>query len=234
MKLIKEITETRRENLRRWIDTKCDQSQSKFIEKTGINQGELSGLLRNKSFGEKKARSLEDLSGMPNLWLDIDQDGDISIASYIHNSVIEKKHTGIIIEQYDAVGAMGNGLVLKDQSGVISEWNVSEEWVRLNLRNYTSIQNIKIVTGFGDSMQGTFNSGDPVIIDIGVKAVEFDSAYFFRVGNEGYIKRLQRVPGIGLRAISANKEYEPWSITADMDFEVFGVVLKTFNSINFQ
>lgn len=159
---------------------------------------------------------------------------DNSDISHVHNKVINNKYDGIIIEQYDAVGAMGNGLILKDQSGVINEWNVSEEWIRLNLKNYTKISNIKIVTGFGDSMQGTFNSGDPVIIDVGITTVDYDSAYFFRVGNEGYIKRLQRVPGIGLRAISANKEYEPWSITKDMDFQVFGVVLRTFNSVNFQ
>jgi phage repressor protein C with HTH and peptisase S24 domain len=145
----------------------------------------------------------------------------------------KKQRLGIVIEQYDALGAMGEGIILKDQSGVISEWQVSEEWVRLNIKNYTALENLKIVTGFGDSMLGMFNSGDPLIIDVGVKMVDRDSPYFFRVGNEGFIKRLQRVPGVGLRAISTNKEYETWTITEMMDFEVFGIVLKSWNSVNY-
>lgn len=140
---------------------------------------------------------------------------------------------GLIIEQYDAHGAMGNGLVLRDQSGVINEWQVSDEWLRLNIKNASSYQNLKIVTGFGDSMKGMFNSGDPLIIDIGIKTVEFDSVYFFRVGNEGFIKRLQRIPSVGLRAISENKAYESWNITQDMDFEVFGRVLKLWQGVDF-
>jgi phage repressor protein C with HTH and peptisase S24 domain len=151
-----------------------------------------------------------------------------------HKFLTVEHHSDVLIDHYDAVGSMGGGIILKDQAGIINQWSVSEDWIRLNLRNYTSIQNIKIVTGFGDSMLGVFNSGDPIIIDVGVRRVDYDSAYFFRVGDEGFIKRLQRVPGVGLRAISSNKEYEPWSITKDMDFEVFGVVLKTFNSVNFQ
>lgn len=140
---------------------------------------------------------------------------------------------GVLIEQYDAHGAMGNGLILRDQSGVINEWQVSDEWLRLNIKNATSYKNLKIVTGFGDSMKGMFNSGDPLIIDIGIKTVEFDSVYFFRVGNEGFIKRLQRIPGIGLRAISENKAYESWNITEGMDFEVFGRVLKLWQGVDF-
>lgn len=64
-------TAIRRVMLRRWIDEQCQGLQTTFIESTGknggkeINQGELSGLLKSKSFGEKKARALEKASGMP-------------------------------------------------------------------------------------------------------------------------------------------------------------------------
>jgi SOS-response transcriptional repressor LexA len=65
-----ETVSTRRSRLKEWIDTHCNKSQATFIEITGINQGELSGLLKEKSFGEKKARKLEELAGMPKYWLD--------------------------------------------------------------------------------------------------------------------------------------------------------------------
>lgn len=69
---MRDITENRRINLRKWIDKNHNGVQASFMEVTGINQGELSGLLNKKSFGEKKARSLETLAGMPFLYLDKD------------------------------------------------------------------------------------------------------------------------------------------------------------------
>ncbi len=69
---MRDITANRRVNLKRWIDTHYNGVQAEFLEVIGINQGELSGLLNKKSFGEKKARSIEDVANMPFLYLDKD------------------------------------------------------------------------------------------------------------------------------------------------------------------
>jgi hypothetical protein len=45
-------------------------SQSAFVERTGENQGEISALLKDKSFGEKKARKIDGKCGLPEGWLD--------------------------------------------------------------------------------------------------------------------------------------------------------------------
>lgn len=137
---------------------------------------------------------------------------------------------GHVIQQYDTGGAMGVGLVLHDQPGLIHSWNVSDDWLRLNVRNYTSAANLCIVTGFGDSMKPDFNPGDPLLIDRGVTKVDFEGMYFFRVGEDGYIKRLQRIPGEGIRVISSNRDdgYEPWTIKPEMDFQVLGRVVKVW------
>lgn len=69
----------RRAQLKRWIDTHFGGSQTMFIASTNdgekqINQGELSALLKNKSFGERRARSLEKQARMPAGYLDqVDQ-----------------------------------------------------------------------------------------------------------------------------------------------------------------
>ena len=65
----------RRLQLRKWIDDRFGGVQAAFIASTNdgdkqLNQGELSGLLGQKSFGEKKARSLELQAGMPKGYLD--------------------------------------------------------------------------------------------------------------------------------------------------------------------
>lgn len=146
----------------------------------------------------------------------------------------KKAEDNLEIPQFDTGGAMGGGLVLQDQPGVIQSWKVSPEWLRKNVKGYNSAKSLCIVTGFGDSMRPMFNPGDPLLVDISVNTVDFDSIYFFRVGNEGFIKRLQRIPGEGLRVLSANRDnYEPWTIKPDMDFEVFGRVLKVWRSEDF-
>lgn len=55
----------RRKNLALIIERYYGGSQAMFISQTGINQGELSALLKNKSFGEKKARKIEEDAGVP-------------------------------------------------------------------------------------------------------------------------------------------------------------------------
>lgn len=123
-----------------------------------------------------------------------------------------------------------SGLILRDQPGVINSFQVSKKWARENIRGASSLDNISIITGFGDSMKPMFNPGDPLIVDSGIKQVDADGAYFFRIGEEGFIKKLQRIPGVGIKAISVNKTYETWTITEDMDFEIFGRILKAWVS----
>ena len=64
------ITELRRANLRQWIDEHCGGRQALFAQTAAVNPGELSALLKNKSFGEKKARKIEQAAAMPAMWLD--------------------------------------------------------------------------------------------------------------------------------------------------------------------
>lgn len=65
-----DVVARRRRKLKAWIDDHFKGVQAAFVDRTGINQGELSGLLKTKSFGEKKARALEKQAGMPQGWLD--------------------------------------------------------------------------------------------------------------------------------------------------------------------
>jgi transcriptional regulator with XRE-family HTH domain len=139
-----------------------------------------------------------------------------------------------VIPQYRTGGAMGSvGVILRDQPGHINSWNVTREWLAKNVPNITSPQNLAIVTGFGDSMRPLYNPGDPLLVDRGIKRVEYDGIYFFRIEEEGFVKRLQRIPGVGIRAISENKAYEPWDITKAMDFEVFARVVRVWRGTDF-
>lgn len=139
----------------------------------------------------------------------------------------------IVIPQYSTGGAMGGGLVLRDQPGVIKSWSVSSEWAQKNLPYVTAYENLSIVTGFGDSMLGMFNPGDPILVDTGVRECDFDGVYFFSVDGEGFIKRLQRIPGEGILVISENKKYREWYIKPGMNFQILAKVLRAWESKNY-
>lgn len=144
--------------------------------------------------------------------------------------------TDVVIPQFETGGAMGHGLVLQDQPGIIKEWRVSDDWLRLNVPHFTARKNLTIVTGFGSSMKPMFNPGDPLLVDKGVRTIDHEGVYFFRVGEEGYIKMVQRVPefeggGFVFRIISKNSDYPPYDISPkNPHFEVLGKVLTVWRS----
>jgi hypothetical protein len=147
-----------------------------------------------------------------------------------------KQSQSVTIPQFDTGGAMGHGVILRDQPGVIRSWTVSDDWLHQNVHRITSPKNLAIVTGFGPSMMPLFNPGDPLLVDRGVKKVDIDGVYFFRVGDEGFVKQLQRIPtteGLILRAKSYNPLYDPFDITEGMDFEVFGRIVKVWKGEDF-
>ena len=161
----------------------------------------------------------------PDLWRELSPDAVADepagrLVSFHPARLGRPDHGNVLIAQFDTGGAMGNGLELRDQPGVIQSWNVSPEWLQKNVRGFSASKNLCIVTGFGDSMRPMFNPGDPLIVDRG----------------EGFIKRLQRIPtaaGLVVRAKSENTKYDAWDITEGMDFEVFGRVLKVWRSEDF-
>jgi hypothetical protein len=158
----------------------------------------------------------------------------VTVLSSAHET--NKDESDIVIPQFDTGGAMGSGLVLQEQPGIIKEWRVSDDWVRHNVHRITSPKNLAIVTGFGPSMQPVFNPGDPLLVDRGITRADVDGIYFFRVGTEGFVKQLQRIPtpnGLVLRAKSYNPLYDPFDIVEGMDFEVFARVVKVWKGEEF-
>ena len=146
----------------------------------------------------------------------------------------------LVITEFDTGGAMGHGFNLADNPpGLIRSWRVTPEWLRLNVPAHTGFKNLAIVTGFGPSMKPMFNPGDPLLVDTGVKVIDHEGVYFFRVGDEGFIKLVQRVPnpegpGVMLQIISKNPDYPPYPMSPkNPHFEVLGKVLTVWRSEQF-
>lgn len=226
------------------------ECNKKYLEQ--IIQGFQGPKDRNpRSLGNRVAPKIAKAIGQPSHWIDqinseqwmeIDSNDFLTPREPGHKTdnvvrLEKKKSDDITIRQFETGGAMGAGIELRDQPGIIQSWRVNPEWLERNVRAHSNAKNLCIVTGFGDSMQPLFNPGDPLLVDTGVSVVDFDSIYFFRIGNDGYVKRLQRIPteeGLVIRAISENRDaYEPFNITKKMDFQVLGRVLKVWRSQDF-
>lgn len=216
------IVQHRLNVLERLIDTEYGGLASVFEERTEVRMSQVGQWFSgNRALRDKAVKRLQDRTGKPEGFF------DMPIVNPLQNA------QDVSIEQYDTGGSMGHGLKLVDQPGTIKSWQVDKEWIRMNVKHHTSDENLCIVTGFGDSMLGMYNPGDPLLVDKGVTSCDFDGVYFFRVGDEGFIKRLQRIPGEGILVISENASYRDWTIKPGMDFKVLAKVLKVWESKQF-
>lgn len=191
---------------------------------------------------KETARRIEAAAEKPEGWLDVDHSAVQSPVPQGHAPAPAPHATAeeVLIAQYDVSGGMdtrGKLILDGETTGAIKSWRVDREWLRMHVPVYTSLQNLCIVTGFGPSMKPMFNPGDPLLMDRGVKVVDHEGVYFFRVGDQGFIKIIQRVPnfdkpGFVLRVISKNKEdFPPYDISpSNPDFHVIGKILTVWRS----
>jgi hypothetical protein len=196
-------------------------------------------------FGEDAAAGLEKKTGLPLGWFSNtwptpkeSETNGWAVDRPYPNVVYAETEQSVVINQFDVSGGMGADRLILEPAppGIIKSWRVNRDWLRLNLPPYTRLQNLCIVTGYGPSMKPMFNPGDPLLLDRGVTTVDHEGVYFFRVGDSGFIKILQRVPnfdggGFVLRVISKNPDFPSYELSPqNPDFHVLGKVLMVWRS----
>lgn len=122
------------------------------------------------------------------------------------------------VPRYEVAGSMGPGTEPPEMNMVVENMSLDANWVRNNL-TYTKIDNLKLISGRGDSMAPTIRSGDAVLVDSGVTTVEDDAIYFFLMRGKLQIKRIQR--GLdGLTIISDNSQYPPIEVPGEREEDI--------------
>ncbi|WP_010226236.1 S24 family peptidase [Pseudomonas donghuensis] len=135
----------------------------------------------------------------------------------------------ISIPQYDIRAAMGHGQVPAEYSEVIRNVVIREEVLREKGVTYSAAQALAMITGWGQSMEGTINDKDPVIVDRGVNGYEGEGVYVLTWHGDLLIKRLQRKDEDHLWLISDNRNYEKQSARLD-DVTIHAKVLLVWNA----
>lgn len=132
---------------------------------------------------------------------------------------------------YDVAGSMGSGFNLPaEYVEVVENMTVSLDFLRAKV-NFTSPKNLALITAYGNSMLGTFEDGDLLLVDRGVNEVKIDDVFVLAFNDELFIKRLQRNPDGTVLMISDNQKYKPYLITKEekAKVEVLGRVLLAWN-----
>ncbi|WP_122605454.1 LexA family transcriptional regulator [Pseudomonas viridiflava] len=119
------------------------------------------------------------------------------------------------IAHYDVRAAMGGGQIPHDYPEMLQDVRVSPQHLREMGVEFTEHFNLKIVTGWGQSMAPTIKHRDPLLVDISVREFAGDGIYMFSWDGHLYIKRLQWIGDDRLKMISDNTRHPPETIRAD-------------------
>ena len=135
----------------------------------------------------------------------------------------------ILIPQYDVRAAMGHGQVPPEYNEAVRNLVVREEILREKGVTYTAANALAMITGWGQSMEGTINDKDLVIVDRGVNEFVGEGIYLMTWHQELYIKRVMRLDEGHYRLISDNQHYENQTARID-DVNIHAKVLLIWNA----
>lgn len=116
------------------------------------------------------------------------------------------------IPQFDVRAAMGSGQLPNDYVEIIRHVTMHKSHLDLLGITYTSAANLAIITGWGQSMAGTINHGEPVFVDRGVTSFIGDGVYVFTWDDLVYIKRVQKISKTHFKVISDNRDHDPFEV----------------------
>lgn len=105
-------------------------------------------------------------------------------------------HSGkVAIPVLAAVPSMGAGETLNyDGDQIINVLPVSRTWLERNVK--AKPDNLRVITGAGDSMHPTFSNGDMLLVDVSKIKVDVDGVYVLSAHDRLFIKRVrQRLDG---------------------------------------
>ncbi|WP_313397110.1 S24 family peptidase [Stutzerimonas nitrititolerans] len=135
----------------------------------------------------------------------------------------------ILIPQYDVRGAMGHGQVPADYNEAIRNLVIREDVLREKGVTYTSPEALAMITGWGQSMEGTINDKDPVIVDRGVNEFIGEGVYVLTWHDLLYIKRVQQKDAEHFWLISDNPKNKDLEARIE-DVTIHAKVLLVWNA----
>jgi phage repressor protein C with HTH and peptisase S24 domain len=234
-----EMKERRKRTLARLIG---DMRTKDFAEQYDLDASYLSQILNgHRGMGEKAARTMEIKIGLPEgtfLHPSVEevaaepgnnqgQESNVIAADF--SSKGRLKDGELSIPQYNVRGALGHGQVPADYIETIRQVTVHESLLSGRGISFSKAENLAIITGFGQSMEGTINDGDPLIVDRGINQFIGDGIYVLTWDGLLYVKRLQKHSPTHFDMISDNPRHKDQTISI-ADVTIHARVLLVWNA----
>jgi transcriptional regulator with XRE-family HTH domain len=134
----------------------------------------------------------------------------------------------ILIPHYDIRGSQGHGQVPPEYAETLRNLIVREDVLLEKGVTYTSGSALSVITGWGQSMEGTINDKDPVVVDRGVNEFVGEGIYVVTWHEHLYIKRLQVLDEDHFWLISDNPKSKDQQARMD-DVTIHAKVLLVLN-----
>lgn len=154
------------------------------------------------------------------------KEGNIITADFSRPGLVGDE---ISLAHYDVRGAMGGGQVPADYAEMLRDVKVSQQHLRELGVTFSDPNHLKVVTGWGQSMEPTIRHRDPLIVDVSIREFTGDGIYLFARQGHLYIKRLQVQDEDRFEMISDNAKHRTRIIRIDETY-IHARVLLVWNA----
>lgn len=217
------------------------KTKAHFANAIGLPASQLSQLVSinaTRNIGDIIARRVEANLGLSRGWLDVPRTDEILISDRNLNANIEGSTKFSLqnlaaeytdhpyrLELMDVRHSCGGGIMNNEYPDIIQSIEIDPEYAKRMFGGRPS-SSLKLTTSVGDSMLGTIEPGELVVIDVTVKTFMSDGIYAFTYCDGSHIKRLQMLRD-RIVIISDNQKYERWEIDSDNEdsFHIEGFVV---------
>lgn len=174
MKVPPELAQTRRRNLKKFIDEKFDGNKAAFARASGKNSNLIVLCLSNnpdisRSIGERLAREIEKKMSLPAGWMDLD------------SGAPSEKFTTIPIVSIDSMSQTVEKLFLSD---------------RVLIKSIDAPTSMHVIRGLympSKEMHPSIAQDDILLVDTGCEGYPKDGVYVIRANNSIFIRRVRRL-----------------------------------------
>jgi phage repressor protein C with HTH and peptisase S24 domain len=189
-------------------------SQDELALQVGISQPSLNKIEKNETKNPRKLSAIAKFFSVTEEFLRF-------------NNLEIKNNRVFNFDLLDIQASAGTGVALLDES-VVQSISIDKDKFQ-ELFKCAPTDSMKIINIKGDSMTPTFKDNDFILVDIANITLS-DGVFVFRVNDELYVKRLQRLPN-KVVALSDNSNYIPFDLPENTEIVARVVCAWQFNSL---
>lgn len=180
-----------RKNLRFLMES-AGHNPNSLAEASGASQPNIFRILEGES-GEPRRKTIEPLANYFGVIVEDLKYKDLTQPHQVQQPVARYENSEMAtVRISNASASMGLGIPTIDNEQSITSMQLTRSWINGHIKKITSVDDLAILTAYGDSMTPTFNDGDLLLVDRGIHHIDVDGVFVLQRRDELFVKRLQR------------------------------------------